>query len=238
MNTQTDSDDFCTALVNQLATLPLSIAQSTMQQGDKGSRISHERMMPNERAMDAPTTNALPSDHTLLQACRDGDTQGWSRLLEKYERLVFSIPLNYGLSSDDAADITQVVFASLLQSLDDLRDDSNLGGWLSTVARRQSWRLIARRRREWLDPFDEEEVQGLIPQSTSNIERWEVIEWLNFGLNQLDERCRRLLLTLYFDPQEHSYADIAAMLEMAEGSIGPIRARCLQRLRKFMEASD
>src|SRR5687767_2438174 len=99
-------------------------------------------------------TNTLPSDHMLLQACRDGDAQGWSRLLDKYERLVYSIPLNYGLSREDAADIAQIVFTSLLQSLDNLREESNLAGWLATVARRHSWRLLARGRRESADPLD------------------------------------------------------------------------------------
>ena len=45
------------------------------------------------------------TDQTLILACRRGDVQAWEKLLHKYERLVFSIPLNYGLSRDDAADI-------------------------------------------------------------------------------------------------------------------------------------
>lgn len=150
--------------------------------------------------MDAVTTNimtnSLPSDQMLLQACRDGDSQGWSRLLDKYERLVYSIPLNYGLSRDDAADIAQIVFTSLLQSLDDLREDSNLAGWLATVARRHSWRVLARGRREVSDPLDGESIQALLPKNASEIERWELVEWVHSSLGSLDERCRRLLVAL------------------------------------------
>ena len=61
--------------------------------------------------------------------------------------LMFSIPLNYGLSRADAADLSQVTFTILIQSLDSL-DDGRLGAWLSTPARRHTWRLVERRRHE------------------------------------------------------------------------------------------
>lgn len=61
--------------------------------------------------------------------------------------LMFSIPLNYGLSRADAADLSQVTFTILIQSLDSL-DDGRLGAWLSTAARRHTWRLVERRRHE------------------------------------------------------------------------------------------
>jgi RNA polymerase sigma factor (sigma-70 family) len=184
--------------------------------------------------MGAISTDGPLSDERLLQACRAGDAKGWSGLLDKYERLVYSIPLNYGLSRDDAADIAQIVFTSLLQSLDTLREDSNLAGWLATVARRHSWRMMTRRRTEQLDPLDNDDVHSLFPAHTGEADRVETAEWLHGGLAQLDERCRQLLLALYFDPDELSYGDIAARLGMAEGSIGPTRARCLQRLRHLL----
>src|SRR5215216_3858638 len=69
-------------------------------------------------------------------------------LLNRYERLVYSIPLRYGLSRDDAADIAQITFTILIQSMDSLSEDSRLGPWLVTVARRHTWRLLDRNRRE------------------------------------------------------------------------------------------
>src|SRR5262245_21529673 len=70
-----------------------------------------------------PKTNQndrLQTDQDLIQACRAGDAQAWERLLDKYERLVFSISLNHGLTTDDAADITQITFTIFLQNLDSL----------------------------------------------------------------------------------------------------------------------
>ncbi|MFQ5433645.1 MAG: RNA polymerase sigma factor [Anaerolineae bacterium] len=174
------------------------------------------------------------SDIDLIQGCRRGESAAWQQILVKYERLVYSIPLNLGLSVDDAADIAQLTFTILIQSLDGLRDDSRLGAWLATVARRHSWRLMQKQRREQPHPEDDLANMPELLGQTDNTDQVELLQWLNEGLNQLKERCRRLLQALYFDNDAPSYADIAHRFGMREGSIGPTRARCLARLRDIM----
>lgn len=164
-------------------------------------------------------------DRALLQRCRAGDRTAWADVLDDYERLVFSIPLRYGLSREDAADITQLTFTELLQSLDVLREDERLVGWLATVARRQSWRMLERRKRETAV----EELPEIAEPDPS--ETWTRDEWLYGGLLALDEKCRELLVALYLSDRPDSYAQIARRLGRPIGSIGPTRARCLQRLR-------
>lgn len=180
----------------------------------------------------------MENDDKLIQACRRGDAGAWEKLLKQYERLVYSIPLNYGLSGDDAADIVQVTFTVLLQSLDSLEDNSHLAAWLATVARRHSWRLLERRRRE--SPSANEDLSeqfDFLPDNRQkqSQERAEMVEWLDQGLSLLDQRCNALLQALYFDPNEPSYQEVAEQLRMSVGSIGPTRARCLARLRELME---
>ena len=155
--------------------------------------------------------------------------------MQKYERLVFSIPLNYGLPREDAEDLTQLTFAFLIQSIDSLDDDSRLGPWLATVAHRHTWRMLKRNRREGTGVEREvTEYVTLLGKDDESIERWELLEWLNQGLSLISEPCRRLLQALYFDPEQPSYAEVAARLNMAVGSIGPTRARCLQHLKRAL----
>src|SRR5688572_24600393 len=134
------------------------------------------------------------SDPDLIQACRSGDDRAWERLLDKYERLVFSISLNYGLTTDDAADVTQITFTILLQNLNTLPNEIRLSSWLATVARRHTWRLLARNRRESINPDEDLAGNEALGGTVDDQERWELTEWLNHGLNSLDERCRQLLL--------------------------------------------
>ena len=175
-------------------------------------------------------------DRDLILDCRNGDVGAWQRLLDRYERLVFSVPRRYGLSREDAADITQLTFTILLQSIDTLSEDSTLGAWLTTVARRHTWRRLERKRREEAGWYgnSSEKILMLEDTSTEDIERWEMTEWLDYGLSVVGKPCRELLSALYLDPKQPSYAEVAARLGMAVGSVGPTRIRCLKRLRRVL----
>ena len=180
----------------------------------------------------------LQTDRDLIRACRLRDPRAWERLLDKYERLVFSISLNYGLTTDDAADITQITFTILLQNLNTLPDEIRLSSWLATVARRHTWRLLARNRREAVNPDEDLAGNEALGGIVDNRERWELAEWLNQGLSLLDERCRQLLLALYFDAEQSSYAQIADRLKIPVGSIGPTRARCLEQMKQRLQTVE
>ena len=179
---------------------------------------------------------SLESDWDLIHGCREDRPDAWQQLLDRYERLVFSVPLRYGLSDADAADVTQLTFASLIQTLDRLQEDSRLGAWLVTVARHHSWRLLGRNRREIAleDVGRMEDTLLITNDGAETIENWELAEWLNHGLSLIGGPCRDLLLALYFDLEQPSYAEVAARFNMPVGSIGPTRARCLQRLKQVL----
>jgi RNA polymerase sigma factor (sigma-70 family) len=179
------------------------------------------------------------SDRDLIRRCRQGSAGAWHQVLNRYERLVYSIALRYGLSRDDAADVAQTTFTILLQSIDTLPDDSRLGPWLATVARRHTWRFMKRNQRETasehLEDVDIAESVILLGKSAADsIEHWELSDWLDAGLSQISERCRKLLLALYFQPEQSSYAEVAEQMGMPLGSIGPTRARCLKRLKQVL----
>jgi RNA polymerase sigma factor (sigma-70 family) len=185
------------------------------------------------------TQDAAELDRNLIQRCRRGSVGAWHQILNRYERLVFSIPLRYGLSSHDAADIAQITFTALVQNMDKLAEDSRLGAYLSTIARRNSWRLLERNRREIASEHLEgtalaESVLHLGKSDAQLIEHWELTDWLDKGLSQIDERCRKLLTALYFQPEPSSYAEVAEHFGMPLGSIGPTRARCLKRLKQVL----
>jgi RNA polymerase sigma factor (sigma-70 family) len=188
------------------------------------------------------THGVADSDRDLIRRCRRGNVRAWHQVLDRYERLVYSITLGYGLSRDDSADIAQHTFTMLIQNLDNLAEDSRLAAWLTTVARRSTWRLLERNRRE----FASEDLQDM-PSARSavllgksdadSIEHWELADWLDGGLSQISESCQELLRALYFQPDRSSYAEVAERLGMPLGSIGPTRARCLKRLKHVLKES-
>jgi RNA polymerase sigma factor (sigma-70 family) len=179
------------------------------------------------------------ADFELLKACKNGEVDAWQRVYDRYSRLIYSVAMRCGLSMDDAGDVTQITFTLLLENLATLRDDSNLGAWLCTVARRHAWRVL--KRHHSAEGFDEVTEAFLFNAQTlsgapagGDISFLETVHWINAGLNNLDNRCRDLLIALYFDEAQPSYTVIAHRLSLPVGSIGPMRARCLQKLKRHL----
>ena len=167
------------------------------------------------------------SDAELLTRCRAGQTEAWDILVERYERLVFSVARRNGLSAEDAVDVAQNTFLILLESVHSLRQDESLASWLMTVARRQSWRARQRSRRE----APASEVVQLREDPPVD---WEQAASLQAALRRLGGPCRELLVALYFDPARPTYAQIARRLGRPIGGIGPMRGRCLHRLKDLL----
>jgi RNA polymerase sigma factor (sigma-70 family) len=177
------------------------------------------------------------SDERLLEACRRGDESAWELLVERYQRLIYAIPRRAGLDKDQAAEVFQEVFMTLLEKLDDIEQPDRLQAWLVTTARRKTWRLISRESRLQNSSGDEEESESELdklidaaPLPDEVLMRLEEQHRVRTALAELDERCRKLLTMLFYEPEPPLYAEIAAAIGTTEGSIGPTRARCLKKL--------
>jgi RNA polymerase sigma factor (sigma-70 family) len=174
-----------------------------------------------------------PNAADLLAGCRRGEHASWVALVNRYETLVYTVARRNGLNVEDAADVTQATFATLLARLDDLRDIDKLPSWLATVARRESWRVARRQKREHALSLNHE-TSG---NDTDTEAEWAQREAMEIALNQIGEPCRQLLNWLFFDPTPPSHAEIATRLGRAVGGVGPLRGRCLEKLRALLEES-
>ena len=196
------------------------------------------------RAHQAPGSHAAAAPAVLVQRCLAGDAGAWRALVERYARLVHSIPARQGFAPAEVEDVGQEVFLALAQNLHTIQDAERLPAWLVTTTRRACWRLSARRRVE--QPLEEaagsddgerpapRELTSPLPTPEEALEGWGRQEALYAALDKLGERCRRLLTLIFLDPQEPSYDEISAALAMPKGSIGPTRNRCLGQLRTYL----
>ena len=185
---------------------------------------------------------AQQSDKELLLACRRGDEAAWEALVGRYQRLIYAIPRRAGLDEDRAAEIFQEVFTTLFEKLDGIEQPERLHAWLVTTARRKTLRTL--RRASSLQSLDEENEEGAAeldrladdsPLPDEVLIRLEEQHRVRVGLASLDERCRRLLTMLFYHAEPPPYAEIAAAIGAPEGSVGPTRARCLQKLLRALE---
>jgi RNA polymerase sigma factor (sigma-70 family) len=182
-----------------------------------------------------------PSNTELIQACRRGDGAAWEALISRYQRLVYSIPRRAGLDEDRSAEVFQHVFEKLVTHLDRIEQPDRLGSWLATTARREMWRLSQRERvtqRLGDSNASDDEIDHFLddtPLPDERLIRLEEQHTIHMAVTSLDERCRRLLTLLFYQSDPPPYAEVAAVLGLNEGSIGPTRIRCLQKLRRLLD---
>jgi RNA polymerase sigma factor (sigma-70 family) len=174
-----------------------------------------------------------PAVVRMVVGARDGDRGAWDELVERYAPLVWTISRRYGLSGADIDDVGQSVWLLLVEHLPGLREPAALPGWIATTTQRECLRLLkAGQRTEPADPV--ELSLATTPDGVSVDEellRHERHVAVRTAFAQLAPRCRLLLSMLVQDPPA-AYREISEKLHMPVGSIGPNRARCLERLRQ------
>lgn len=183
------------------------------------------------------------TDRELIAACLAGDAAAWEAIVARYQRLVYSIPLKARLSTDDAADIFQSVWLKLYEKLAGLRDHEKLSSWLITTTTREVWRVTARKRRDAAPTASDDDDQtdalsqiaATAPLADAERELLEQQQLVRNALEALPERCRNLLTMLFYEKDELSYAEIARRMGMPVPSVGPTRARCLEKMRKMLQ---
>lgn len=183
---------------------------------------------------------SVASDLALVDGCLDGDESAWEALVRRYGRLVYAIGLRSRLDRDEVADLSQTVFAIVYRNLSLLDEPAALAGWIGTITRREAWRALRHRSRR-LDregtPLDEAPAPALggPPLADQELEQLEQAFLVERGLAKIDERCRQLLHSLFWEAPTPSYEKISDRLEIPIGGIGPTRARCLTKLRRALE---
>ena len=197
----------------------------------------------------APITAAAHRDGAenavLVARCRQGDAAAWRSLVKRHQRLVYAIVMRLGLDEHGAADVFQTVFARLVQHLPRITDPSRLQGWIAVTAKREALLQLRRGRRTVSmsrdndnDRDDDASDWDLIdesPRPGEALDELQQLAGLRRALDQLDERSRTLLLLLFrADGEKVAYEDVARQLGLPIGSIGPTRARCLEKMCKLM----
>ena len=177
------------------------------------------------------------TDEQLVQDSLDGNQEAWSELIDKYKNLIFSVPIKYGFSRDEAADIFQDVCLSLFFQLKTVREPRALAKWLLMVTSHKCFHWKRRNSRFVnMEPEALELAAGEIPaEALELVAEAQTEQALREALAGISSRCRELMKMLFFDQPPRPYRVVAQNLGIATGSIGFIRQRCLDRLRKKVE---
>ncbi|HUK29598.1 MAG TPA: sigma-70 family RNA polymerase sigma factor [Candidatus Acidoferrum sp.] len=192
--------------------------------------------MPSSLTEKSAARRPAREDSRLVKECLAGKEEAWAELIEKYKALIYSIPVKYGLPSQEATDVFQNVCAELFARLPELREPRALPKWLIQVGhhecyrwRRMQQRVVSR------DTEPDTPEPGTPPVAESLIRQTEEEQMLREAIAGLTPQCQRLVTALFLESPARPYAEIAAELGLAVGSIGFTRQKCIEKLRHSLE---
>jgi len=170
----------------------------------------------------------------MMRSAAAGNQEGWDALVREFGGLIRAIARVYRLRDARAADVAQVTWLRLLEHLVDVRDPARVGAWLATTARRECLRVLREDCRQL--PLEDGALEDASPEvpgdNLLDAER-DMALWRAFEcLRPSDQALLHMLLVA--DPRP-SYDEISAALDIPIGSIGPTRARALERLRQQLD---
>ncbi|SDC51796.1 RNA polymerase sigma factor [Actinokineospora iranica] len=173
----------------------------------------------------------------LLEKARRGDRRALGQVAVRLTPMLWQVARAQGLDSERSADAVQSAWLSLLGSIADIRTPVALTAWLVTVTKRTAWRMRDDHSAETPTAVSLDNVRDPEPQPEEHAVFTDRRRRLWAAVAQLPRRCQDLLRFVAF-VHRLDYAEVSAALGMPRGSIGPVRGRCLARLRTVLLADE
>lgn len=188
----------------------------------------------NLPARTAPETDPS-SDAHLVRECLQGNQRAWDSLIDRYQRLIYSIPYKYRATPEDCADIFQSVCLELYTELGKLRKVESLKSWIISVTVHMCfhWKRQQRGNIE-LDGMEMEQAEAMAAVAPELLIEVEQEQLVREAICTLKPRCAEMIRLLFYEQPPLPYAEVAQRLGLATGSIGFIRGRCLKQLQKAL----
>lgn len=175
-----------------------------------------------------PTIEAL-SHGELLTLAASGEQSAWDALVDRFNQMVWSVARGFRLDDATAKDVSQTVWLKLIENVDSIHDPERLPGWLATTCRREALRVSRTQERDVLTDF-EFDVEDPQPSLEDVLVDQEDHQFVVQAFRALDGFCQQLLRLMIVEPVL-SYEEISEVMGRPIGSLGPTRARCLDKLR-------
>jgi RNA polymerase sigma-70 factor (ECF subfamily) len=196
-------------------------------------------------------TERSDDDRPLVHRARQGDFAAFESLLGRYERRIYSLARRIVGQVQDAEEVVQQTFLSVIEHLKDFREEALFSTWLTRIATNHALALLRKRARQRAVPLAndraEDADQGVphpeyiaqwqeTPEQIAS--RHETRLLLDQALEQLDEKYR--LVFLLRDVEGLSTNKTAETLDISPANVKVrlLRSRLMLRERLTRQFGD
>jgi len=181
-------------------------------------------------------------DGELVRRAKAGDFTAFEALVSKYERPIYSLARRIVGNAEDAEDVVQETFTSVVEHLAQFREEASFYTWLSRIASNNALKVLRKRRGLATVPFEEEEISNarglprpefIAPWARDPLDAGKdpsIRSMVEKALGELDEKYR--LAFVLRDIQGLSTVDAATTLGITEGNLKVRLLRARLQLRE------
>lgn len=189
------------------------------------------------------TTTDRAEDSTLVRRAKGGDLAAFESLVSRHEQRIYGLARRLTGSEEDAQDITQQTFLSVMRKLDGFREAAAFSTWLSTIAVNTALKVVRKRRglpSTSLDAAVEPDPDGHVPHP-DYIADWrdtpdrlaqhaETRKLLDAAIAQLEPGQRAVFMLR--DVEDLSIRETAKALRLSEANVKVRLLRARLHLRE------
>lgn len=178
----------------------------------------------------------MNNESDIIRRARQGDSDAFRRLVEAYQTQVYRIALR--MCGEAAADdVTQEAFLAAWRALPAFRGTCLFSTWLYRLATNAAIDWLRREKRHrGADDVTELELPDGAPSPQEQAEQTETQEAVRRALTQLSPEHRQVLVLRYM--QELDYNEIAAALDISEGTVKSRINRAKAHLKEILTAGN
>lgn len=178
----------------------------------------------------------MESDREMVNAVLQGDRHAFGILVKQTEGLVAQITFKMVGSPGDRKDIAQDIYLKAYKSIGRFKFKSKLSTWIGQIAYNTCLRYLEKKRLILLDNDgkNDDDDEHQLPDESDNAEvllsNKDLKGVLNKELDQL-QPLYKTLISLYHQ-EELTYAEIAEITELPEGTVKNYIFRARKQLRE------
>lgn len=165
-----------------------------------------------------------------MNLAANGEGAAWNALVDRFSHMVWLVARGFRLNDASARDVSQTVWLRLIENIDSIKDPERLPGWLATTTRREALRVLKARERDIPTEFEYDVEDTTNPSLDEMLIDDEETRFVVRAFNTLDETCQQLLRLMTVVPAL-DYEEMSEITGRPIGSLGPTRARCLEKLK-------
>lgn len=182
--------------------------------------------------------NEISESH-LIELVKQGDTQAYEELYQRYHKLAFYYAYKLCKNDADAKDIVQESFIEIYRSIGSLKENSFFKAWMYKIVSSKSKKLF-RKNKHITSDFENEAVLGevreqrieFIPEALAHFKNDQ--ELLNAFIDQLPEAQRSIVVLFYLE--QFSLKEIAEIIDLPIGTVKSRLSYARTYLKKALDA--